>query len=68
MLNQFYFKTRVDFEPNLECINKNVVAITFMRYSFVFSKIRSHPEAADNFKTKPLKKTSMSFPLKWNFA
>ena len=34
---------------------KNTIAITFMCYSFVFPKIRSHPDAANNIKTNPLK-------------
>ena len=34
---------------------KNAVAITFMRYSFVLSKIKSHQDTADNFKINLLK-------------
>ena len=40
---------------------KNAVAITFMRYSFVLPKIKSHQDTADNFKINLLKNFHVFF-------
>ena len=40
---------------------KNAVAITFMRYSFVLSKIKSHQDTADNSKINLLKNFHVFF-------